>query len=113
MKESIGIEVNDIVSRHVDLYLAEAQTESYPYAVYTNSVTPVYTKDGIHHYEATIVITICTLDLDEADEIADNIVADMERYLPEGYYARLESSYPDCVEGIWTRVLTWNIKQYK
>lgn len=112
MKESIGIEVNDIVSRHVDLSLAEAQTESYPYAIYTNSVTPVYTKDGIHHYDATVVITIYSADLDEADEIADGIIDDMQKYLSEGFSARLTSSYPDCVEGIWSRELTYNIKQF-
>lgn len=112
MKERIGIEVNKIVSGHVDLYLSEAQTETYPYAVYTNSVTPVYTKDGWHHYESVVVITIYSLDLDEADEIADNIIADMQEYLPEGYYARLTSSYPDCVEEVWSRELTFNIKQY-
>ena len=33
MTESIGIKINEIVSQFVDIYLAEAETEEYPYAV--------------------------------------------------------------------------------
>ena len=114
MKESIGIKVNEIGSRYVDFYLAEAETERYPYAVYTNAVTPFYTKDGLHHYESNVVITIYALDLDKADQISDQIQAAISAEMRNGQFsARLLSSYPDCVEDIWYRELSYTIKQYK
>lgn len=114
MKESIGIKINEIASRYVDFYLAEAETESYPYAVYTNSVTPFHTKDGIHHYESNVVITIYAQDLDKADRIAEQIHAAITAEMQSGQFSsRLTSSYPDCVEGIWSRELSFTIKQFR
>lgn len=114
MKESIGTKVNEIGSRYVDFYLAEAETEGYPYAVYTNSVTPFHTKDGIHHYESNVVITIYALDLDKADRIAEQIHAAITAEMRSGQFSsRLTSSYPDCVEGIWSRELSYTIKQFR
>ena len=106
MEETIGIKVTEIASRYVDFYLAEAEVEAYPYAVYTSSVTPVYTKDGVHHYESSVVITIYG--------IARSIHADITAEMRSGQYgSRLTSNYPDCVEGVWSRKLTYTIKQYR
>lgn len=114
MKESIGIKVNEIASRYVGFYLAEAETESYSYAVYTNDVTPFYTKDGVHHYESDVVITIYAQDLDKADKIAEQIHAAISAEMRNGQFSsRLRSSYPDCVEGIWSRELSYTIKQFR
>lgn len=114
MKEIIGIKVNEIVSRYVDFYLAEAVTETYPYAVYTNDVTPFYTKDGLHHYESNVVITIYAQDLDKADKISDQIQEAITAGMRNGQFsARLVSSYPDCVEGVWSRELSYTIKQFR
>ena len=73
IKESIGIRLNEIASRFVEFSLAEAETESYPYAVYTTDITPLYSKDGIHQYEASVVVTIYAKDLDGADALAGEI----------------------------------------
>lgn len=114
MKESIGIKVNEIGSRYVDFYLAEAETETYPYAVYTNDVAPFYTKDGLHHYESNVVITIYALDLDKADKISEQIQAAITAEMRNGQFsARLLSSYPDCVEDVWSRELSYTIKQFR
>lgn len=114
MEETIGIKVTEIASRYVDFYLAEAEVEAYPYAVYTSSVTPFYTKDGIHHYESSVVITIYAQDLDTVDGIARSIHADITAQMRNGQYgSRLTSNYPDCVEDVWSRELTYTIKQYR
>lgn len=112
IKESIGIKLNGIASRFVEFSLAEAETESYPYAVYTSDIAPLYSKDGIHQYEAAVVVTIYAKDLDSADALAGKIdSAIMEEMRNDQYSARLTSSYPNCVEGIWTRELSYTIKQ--
>lgn len=114
MKETIGVKLTELASRHVDFNLAEAEVEDYPYAVYTSTVTPSYTKDGIHHYQADVIITIYSPDLDECDRIAELIHADIAGEMRNGQYvARLMSNYPDCVEGIWSRELSYTIKQYR
>lgn len=112
MGGSIGIVVNEVLSRHVDSFLAEAETDRYPYAVYSSSVTPVYTKDGIHHYESDVVVTIYAEDLDKADAIADKVIRDMANYEYEWFVARMVSTTPDCVEGVWTREIIFRIKEF-
>lgn len=114
MKETIGIKLTELASRHVSFSLAEAEVDSYPYSVYTTSVTPFYTKDGIHHYQADVVITIYSEDLDECDRIANLIHTDVASEMQAGQYmARLLNNRPDCVEGIWSRELSYTIKQFK
>ena len=39
-KETIGIRLTELASQFVSFFFSEAQTEEYPYAVYTSSVTP-------------------------------------------------------------------------
>lgn len=112
IQERIGIKLTEISSRFVEFSLAEAETETYPYAVYTTDITPSYTKDGIHQYEASVVVTVYAKDLDNADAIAGNIdMAIMDEMRQDGFSAWLKSSYPDCSEGIWTRELSYIIKQ--
>lgn len=113
MTENIGIRLNEILSQYVDLYLAEAETENYPYAVYTCDVTPVYTKDGIHHYQAVVTITVYAKDLDEITPICNNIKSAMDATFAQGEYsARITRDYPDCLEGVWSRVIDYTIIQY-
>lgn len=114
MKETIGIKLNEIASQFVAFSLAEAETESYPYAVYTTDIAPTYTKDGVHHYDATVTLTVYALDLDTADYLADGInAAIIEQMRGDAYSARLMSSRPDCVEGIWSRELSYTIRQFR
>lgn len=114
MKETIGIRLNELISKYVDIYLAEAETEEYPYAVYTSDITPVYVKDGIHHYQADVVITVYAKDLDIinpiVDEILDAVAADMSG---GKFSARLTRDHSDCMDGVWSRELNYTINQYQ
>lgn len=112
MKETIGIRLNELLSKHVDLYLAEAETEEYPYAVYTCTVTPVYTKDGIHHYSSNITITVYAKDLDVVNPISEKIITEISQNMRNRRYSSvLLSDSSDCTEGIWFRELNYTINQ--
>lgn len=114
MKETIGIKLTELASPFVDFYFAEAQTEDYPYAVYTSSVTPVYTKDGIHHYESSVTITVYAKELDRVNAIAEHINAAVLHDMNGGQYAsRKLSDNTDCVDEVWSREINFTIKQYR
>ena len=113
MKETIGIELTRLASQFVNIYLAEAEEENYPYAVYTSDVTPVYTKDGIHHYEASVSLTVFDKDLDTCDQISDSIdSAILENMTRRPYISFKTSDSKDCGEGIWSRTMNFTIKQF-
>ena len=114
MKNTIGIRLTELASQHVDFYFSEAQTEEYPYAVYTAPSTPVYTKDGIHHYESTVTITVYDTDLQRANGIADAIANDIATLMNGGQYAsRMMNDATDCTDEVWSREMRFTIKQYR
>ena len=114
MKEMIGIRLTELASEYVDFYFAEAQTEDYPYAVYTSSVTPVFTKDGVHHYEASVVVTAYAKELKKVDAIAGHISGAVSSYMNDGRYAsRQLSDNTDCTDEVWSREMSFTIKQYR
>lgn len=113
MTESIGIKINELASRFVDVYLAEAEVEEYPYGVYTSSVTPVYTKDGIARYQAEVTITVYDKDLDVINPIAADIRKAISEEMTRGQYsARQLRDYSDCNDGVWSREISYTINQY-
>ena len=114
MKETIGIRLTELASPLVPFYLSEAQTEDYPYAVYNSTVTPVYTKDGVHHYEASVDITVYAKDLEVINPISENILAAIRSDMNGGAYsARQLSDTTDCSDEVWSREMSFTIKQYK
>lgn len=114
MKECIGIRFTELNSMYVDLYLAEAQTENYPYAVYTYTVTPVYTKDGIHHYDASLNVIVYAKELDRVNSIVEHINTAVAYDMNDGRFAsRKQSDNTDCVNEVWARELSFTIKQYR
>lgn len=114
MKETIGIRLTELASKHVEFYFSEAQTEEYPYAVYTSSPSPVYTKDGIHHYEATVAVTVYDKILDRANSIAESIIKDvMSGMNGDQYASRMTGDTTDCTDEVWSREMTFTIKQYQ
>lgn len=113
MTESIGIRINELASRFVDVYLSEAETEEYPYAVYTSSVTPTYTKDGIARYQSELTLTVYAKDLDVINPIAEQIRAVIADQMSGGKYSsRQTRDNSDCTDGVWSRELTYIINQY-
>ena len=114
MKETIGIRLTELASQYVSIFLSEAQTETYPYAVYTSNVSPVYTKSGIHHYEASVIVTVYAKDLEVVNPIAEAIREAVNSDMNVAPYAsRQFSDVSDCLDEIWSRELSFTIKQYR
>ena len=113
-KETIGIRLTELASQFVSFFFSEAQTEDYPYAVYTSSVTPIYTKDGIHHYEASVTVTVYAQDLETLNPIAEQIAAAIKDDMNDGQYFSLQlSDSSDCSDEVWSREMSFTIKQYR
>lgn len=114
MKETIGIRLTELASEYVSFFFSEAQTEDYPYAVYTSSVTPVYTKDGIHHYEAYVTVTVYANELEIVNPIAEHIASAINNDMNDGqYFSRQNSDSSDCTDEVWSREMVFTIKQYR
>ena len=111
-KETIGIRLTELASQFVSFFFSEAQTEVYPYAVYTSSVTPIYTKDGIHHYEASVTVTVYAQDLETVNPIAEQIEAVRNDMNDGQYFSRQLSDSSDCSDEVWSREMSFTIKQY-
>lgn len=112
-KETIGIRLTELASQYVSFYFSQAQTEDYPYAVYTSSVTPIYTKDGTHHYEASVTITVYAQDLETINPIAEQIASAVRNEMNDGqYFSRQLSDSSDCADDVWSREMSFTIKQY-
>ena len=113
-KETIGIRLTELASQFVSFYFSEAQTEDYPYAVYASSVTPIYTKDGIHHYEASVTVTVYAQDLETINPIAEQIASAVRNDMNDGqYFSRQLSDSSDCSDEVWSREMSFTIKQYR
>lgn len=113
MTERIGQQLTSIVSPLVPFYLNEAETGSYPYAVYTYDVEPLETKDGVHHITAGVSLTVVSNDFDEAHEIARSISDAVESDMRgDGFFSALRSTASDCVDGVWLITQEYTIKQY-
>lgn len=114
MTERIGIQFTSVVSPLVSLFLEEAETETYPYAVYNYDVTPVETKDGVVGLSSELTCSVVSDDFDEAEAIADNIAKAVASSMRSGdFFAYHRSTGCSCEEGIWQINLTYNIKQCK
>ena len=113
-KETIGIRLTELASQFVSFFFSEAQTEEYPYAVYTSSITPVYTKDGIHHYEAQVSVVVYAMDLETVNPIAEQIATAVGNNMNDGqYFSRQLSDSSDCSDEVWSREMSFTIKQYR
>ena len=101
MIDSIGETIVRVVGPLVPVYLSEAETESYPYAVYELQSTPRLTKDGVAGYDGVAVINIYGKDFDELQGLLA-LNADPE------WAVQVTSQSKSCTEGVW--VLTTNLQ---
>lgn len=111
--ENIGEKIVTLIGSIVTLYLSEAQTETYPYAVYEQTVMPIDDKgpDAVA-YESDTIIRLYSKDFTDADaklqSIKTAIAAGMEG--PQ-YFASLNSEQKNCVDDVWCMELSYQIFQ--
>ena len=112
MKESIGEKIVELVSPLIKLYLSEAETETYPYAVYDADIAPTYTKDGVSRYTANATVRLFGKDFDELDTLAAG-VEDALMTMDQSYVSTYTGYNKTCTEGVWQIEMTFNIVQFK
>lgn len=90
----------------------EAETESYPFAVFSLDYETLYTKDGPYAVKAECVIDVVADSFDVAnDRFRNGIKAVGEALSGAGYMYRLDSDSKSCTEGIWVITTTFNISK--
>lgn len=112
MKESIGSKIVERVSPLIKLYLSEAETEEYPYAVYEMTITPSYTKDGIGRYSADATVRLYGKDFDELDTLGAKIEDELMT-MDQGYVSTYTGYDKTCTDGVWQIEMTFSIVQFK
>lgn len=111
MKELIGQKLNEIISPIVPFFLSEAETSNYPFSVYNADIQPYYNKDGIYRYRASVNLNVVSNDFDDADAIANAIIAAIDEDMTGNFSASLQSMNKDCSEGIWAIEVNYIINQ--
>lgn len=118
MIETIGIMLTDVCKDIIQFYLAEAETESYPFAVYDPTIQEFRTKDGVYKITSDCYIRVYSDDADQALEKAAAIRAALDSYTGEPddvgkYVIRHQSTTQSCTEGVWQIELQYFVKQLR
>lgn len=112
MTETIGAKIYELMSPIVPTYYSEAETDTYPFAVYSQELTFVHTKDGIAGIKSDLVIDVIGKDFDVLDTKCAQILSAIDG-LNDGtdYTARRKSFRKDCSEGVWDFSINYRIIQ--
>lgn len=109
-REKIGKAFEAAVGTIAPCYLAEAETDEYPFIVYQQTVTPVRSKDGEAALQSALTAVIVSDDPDEAEDVAERVAA-AARTRMEGFAVYPDTLDRDCTNGVWEITLTWTVRQ--
>jgi len=118
MIESIGIMLTDVCKDIIPFYLSEAETESYPYAVYEYSPQIFRTKEDIYKITADAYVRVYSEDAEEAESKADALKVALDSYEDSvendgRYVVRHQATTETCIEGVWQVELLYFVKQIR
>lgn len=118
MTENIGQRLLDLCSAAetpIVLYLSEAESEDYPYAVYDADYAPYYDKDGVYKVVGDISIRAYAKKAETAQGMADainDIV--LTNFSTGGYTVRqLAQLKKECLQETWSVGYQYRITQYR
>lgn len=112
-EETIGEMLTTVISAlDVPITLSEEETGEYPFCTYENEVTPRYSKDGLEAYRSGTTIRVTSDSFDEAEAIADEIMATLSEDMGEHYAVQFERRERDRSSGVWTITLYYIIMQH-
>jgi hypothetical protein len=99
----------------IKLFLSEAKSEDYPYAVYEADYTPHYDKDGVYKIVGDVTVRAYSKDASEAETLAASIdTLILANFASGGYTVRQMSQLKkDCVQDVWSVAYTYRITQYR
>ena len=98
----------------VPLYLSEAETGDYPYAVLDHNINYYRDKDEVYRIASNSVIHVYSKDFNEADNIASAIAGVIAIGMDDTTYRAVRRNLnKDCTDNVWDISLTYRINQYK
>jgi len=110
-KDTICTAFESAVAGIIPAYLAEAETDSYPFLVYNYTATPILSKDGPIGLEAYLTASIVADDFDTAEADAGLVAAAVRQNMTE-YGLVPQTISRDCIDGVWQIDLTWTVRQH-
>ena len=118
MTENIGQRLLDLcgaAETPIVLYLSEAESEDYPYAIYDADYVPYYDKDGVYKVVGDISVRAYAKKAATAQEVADAINAIvLTNFSTGGYTVRqLSQLKKECLQETWSVGYQYRITQYR
>ena len=115
MTESIGKALKSYIGDIVRINLSEAETNSYPYAVYDYTASHIQSKDGeVLRIRADVTIHIYAQTLSDAEGLGDQIKSKLAQEMHgETFYAYLRTVNKDCTTGVWDYEMNYTVVQYE
>lgn len=112
MTEQIGQKLVTTIGSIIPTFYSEAETETYPYCKYKQTLTMGVTKDEVYKIESACEVSIVSDSFDEADQKSSQVQTAIANGMTSGqFWSRLLTMAKECVDGIWTITLSYNIKQ--
>ena len=113
MTDSLRDKLVNVLADVVPIYLSEADTEAYPWAVCDMTTHPVQDKDGICGYTGDATIRLVGQDPGALDTLRASVESAIATGMhDETFGSRLTDITKECVEDVWTIELTYTLKQY-
>ena len=118
MTENIGSLLTTLcasLQTPVKLFLSEAESKDYPYAVYEADYTPHYDKDGVYKIVADVSVRGYSKDPSESQNTADAIDSViLTNFASGGYTVRQISQLKkECLQETWSVGYQYRITQYR
>ncbi len=118
MTENIGSTLQTLCTSQqtpILLYLSEAESEVYPYAVYEADYVPYYDKDGVYKIVADVTVRGYSKDHVEAESLASSIdELILANFASGGYTVRQVSQLKkECLQETWSVGYQYRITQYR
>lgn len=116
MQENIGVTLKNLcIAQGITLYLSEAESEDYPYAVYNADYVPSYDKDGMYKIVGDVTVKAYSKDYAEATTMALNIDEIILSNFASGSYTvrQLSQIKKDCLNETWSVSYQYRITQFR
>ena len=110
-KDTICTAFEAAVADIVPAYLAEAETDEYPFLVYNYTAKPILTKNGPEGLEAYLTADIVADVFETAEDKAGAVAAAVRINMSE-YGVIPQSLSRNCTDGVWEIELVWTVRQH-
>lgn len=113
MTDSLRAKLISVCAGVIDFQLSEAETDSYPYAVYDMTTNPLVDKDGVYGYMGDCKIRLVSDDVDTIDALRARVESAILTGMRDAiFFSRLVDVTKECVDDIWTIEMNYTLKQY-